>query len=322
MTTCTIEQSLFLNLLHSVKRLLLMLAGALAMVLAAGCLKVSEPELEPRNETRAEARSDPRNTSYIIENTEVTLVNGAAEAPVARDSSSKVITRIRGGSTMADLNKDGIDDAVLILTHSTGGSGTFYYLVAAIASGEGYAGTTGLLLGDRIDPQSIEVSDGKASVRYLIRKADESFADKPSVERVRDVIYSSESRRLVEVAHDFEGEADPSRMTLEMHTWTWVKTIYNNDTTKVPAREKAFTLTFMDGRVSGNTDCNSFNGAYTVEDKKIRFNEEMAMTRMFCEGSQETEFVQMLLNVNSYFFTSRGQLVLELKYDSGSMIFL
>jgi heat shock protein HslJ len=315
-------QSFFLNLLCSVKQLLLILTAALAMVLVAGCLKVSEPEMEFRNETRAAAKSDPRNTSYIIENTPVTLINGAAEIPIARDSSSKAMTRIWDPPTMVDLNNDGADDAVLILIHSTGGSGTFYYLVAAIASGEDYAGTTGLLLGDRIDPQSIEVGDGKVSVRYLIRKSDESFADKPSIEKVRDVVYSPESRRLVEVAHDFEGEADPGRMTLEMHTWTWIRTIYNNDTTKVPARKKTFTLTFKDGRVSGNTDCNSFNGAYTVEDKKIRFNEEMAMTRMFCEGSQEAEFVQMLLNVNSYFFTSRGQLVLELKYDSGSMIFL
>ena len=47
----------------------------------------------------------------------------------------------------------------------------------------------------------------------------------------------------------------------------------------------------------------------------------MAMTRMLCDGSQEMEFVQMLQNVYSYFFTGNGRLVLELKYDSGSIIF-
>ena len=29
----------------------------------------------------------------------------------------------------------------------------------------------------------------------------------------------------------------------------------------------------------------------------------------------------MLQNVNSFFFTSRGQLIMEIKYDSGSMFF-
>jgi heat shock protein HslJ len=47
----------------------------------------------------------------------------------------------------------------------------------------------------------------------------------------------------------------------------------------------------------------------------------MAMTKMYCEGSQETEFVKMLLEVRSYFFTSKGQLILEIKFDSGVMKF-
>lgn len=123
------------------------------------------------------------------------------------------------------------------------------------------------------------------------------------------------------VAEDFEGEADPDRMTLEMHTWTWLETAYNNDTIKEPAEKEAFTLTFADGRVNGSTDCNRFSGAYTVDDNKIQFDEKMAMTKMYCEGSQETEFVKMLLEVRSYFFTSRGQLILEIKFDSGVMKF-
>jgi heat shock protein HslJ len=113
-------------------------------------------------------------------------------------------------------------------------------------------------------------------------------------------------------------------MTLEMHTWTWVETAYNNDTVKrpnVPNEKEAFTLTFADGRVQGTTDCNGFSGAYTADERKIRFDDKMAMTKMYCEGSQETEFVKMLLEVRSYFLTSKGQLILEIKFDSGVMKF-
>ena len=42
---------------------------------------------------------------------------------------------------------------------------------------------------------------------------------------------------------------------------------------------------------------------------------------MFCPDSQEKEFVAMLLEVDSFFFTSRGRLILEIKLDSGAMHF-
>jgi hypothetical protein len=42
---------------------------------------------------------------------------------------------------------------------------------------------------------------------------------------------------------------------------------------------------------------------------------------MYCENSQEAEFTKMLGEVESYYFTNRGELVFNLKFDSGSMIF-
>ena len=94
------------------------------------------------------------------------------------------------------------------------------------------------------------------------------------------------------------------------------------DTSLINGIVQPFTLSFTkEGQVSGTTDCNSFHGTVTVEKHKIHFGENMAMTRKFCEGSQEMEFIEMLQNASSFFFTSRGQLIMELKYDSGSMIF-
>ena len=110
-------------------------------------------------------------------------------------------------------------------------------------------------------------------------------------------------------------------MTLGMHTWTWIETAYNNDTVVQPDEEDAFTLTFADRRVHGTTDCNGFNGAYTADERKIQFDDKMAMTMMYCEGSQEAEFVKMLLEVRSYLFTYEGELILEIKFDSGIMKF-
>jgi len=132
---------------------------------------------------------------------------------------------------------------------------------------------------------------------------------------------SPEPEEMVQVAEESDGEADPDRMTLGMKTWTWIKTEYSNDTTREPVQRDAFKLTFADGRVQGTTDCNNFTGSYTVDGHKIDFDERVAMTRMFCPDSQETEFVAMLLETTSYLFTGQGRLVLELKYDSGGMHF-
>jgi hypothetical protein len=45
------------------------------------------------------------------------------------------------------------------------------------------------------------------------------------------------------------------------------------------------------------------------------------MTKMYCEGSQESVFTGLLENTHSYHFTSKGELIFNLKFDSGSVIF-
>ncbi len=108
---------------------------------------------------------------------------------------------------------------------------------------------------------------------------------------------------------------------LQSKTWTWTTTQYNDDSVVVPNKIGTFTMTFADdGRVQVTTDCNNMQGAYTVTDNRIEFT-QMIATRMYCEGSQEEQFSKMLENVTSYFIDDNGRLILELRYDSGSVIF-
>ncbi len=123
------------------------------------------------------------------------------------------------------------------------------------------------------------------------------------------------------VVKDFEGEADPSRMTLGMKQWNWESTQYSDDKIVKPLKEGKFTLTLRsDNTFSATTDCNGVGGGYTVKDNQITFDKMMS-TMMYCDGSQESEFTKMLAETQSYMFTSKGELVLMLKYDSGSVIF-
>lgn len=123
------------------------------------------------------------------------------------------------------------------------------------------------------------------------------------------------------IVKDFEGEADPNRMTLDMTEWRWIKSEYNDERVILPKQEGRFTLSFSkDGRLSIKTDCNSMSTTYSVKEGQISFGPTVS-TKMYCEGSQESDFAKDLTNSSSYRFTSRGELILNIKYDSGVMVF-
>ena len=123
------------------------------------------------------------------------------------------------------------------------------------------------------------------------------------------------------VVENFEGEADPSRMTLGMKKWVWQSALYNDGRVVKPMRPDAFTLSFDGkGNFSATTDCNGVGGSYSTSGNSLTFGQMMS-TLMYCEGSQESEFTELLSNTDSYLFTSKGELVLNLKFDSGSVTF-
>lgn len=265
----------------------------------------------------------PLNASYPLEPRElpVQLVDGRTEVPAAPGSAAVVRTMVWGGPAVSDLTGDGQDDALLILVQDRGGSGTFYYLAVAIREGVGFRGVDSVLLGDRIDPQRIDVNGNRIQVHYLDRESGEAVSVPPSRATERTFLYDSGEERLSVVAHDFAGEADPARMNLSMKTWVWRRTQYNNDTVETPVDPEAFTIKFTeDQRVEITTDCNSMQGGYETEGNRLSFSMLMG-TLMHCDSSQEGVFAGDLEKVNGYLFTSRGELALELKYDTGSMIF-
>ncbi len=122
------------------------------------------------------------NATFEIDGRPVTLVNGAAEEEAAPGSATKILTKVLGSAATGDLNGDGQDDAAFFLTQESGGSGTFFYVVAALQTGTGYQGTNAVFLGDRILAQATEIGNGKVIVNYADRKPGEPFSAQPSVD--------------------------------------------------------------------------------------------------------------------------------------------
>jgi heat shock protein HslJ len=276
------------------------------------------------NEKQGSAAEDYKDAEYVIDGVRVKLENGFAETESAPGSASKATTRYFGNEIRSDLNSDGREDIVFLLTQETGGSGVFYYVVASLNTDRGYVGSEALFLGDRIAPQTTEKGNGKIIVvNYADRKLGEDFSIEPSQAKSIWLLLDASTMQFGEVEKNFEGEADPSRMSLGMKSWTWISALYNDGREVKPKKSGVFTISFgNDGNFSATTDCNSMGGKYTTDtlNKTINFSEIMS-TKMYCVGSQEEEFETLLQNTQNYHFTSRGELVLDLKFDSGSVIF-
>lgn len=278
------------------------------------------------NEKQADTAADYKHTEYLIDGQRVLLHDGVASTAAALGSAAMITTRYYGNEITTDLNNDGQEDFVFILTQETGGSGTNYYVVAALATEGGYEGSQAYLIGDRIAPQSIELSQNPRHehvvvVNYAKRATGEPMTAQPTVDTSVWLKLNLDNLQFGVVEQHFEGEADPLRMSLTMKDWTWISAIYSDGRRIEPNQAGIFTLTFFDnGYFSTKTDCNSLNGSYSVEKNMIVFG-SIGATRMFCEGSQEAEFGALLENAQFYHFTSRGELVLDLKFDSGTVMF-
>jgi len=132
-----------------------------------------------------ENSSDPFNTTYFINNKPYTLKEGLSEELVP-NSSSKIVTKYFGNEVRTDLNDDGREDIVFLITQETGGTGVFFYVVAALNTDSGWKGSHALFLGDRIAPQTTELSRNTSYknvivVNYAERGSNEPMTAQPSI---------------------------------------------------------------------------------------------------------------------------------------------
>jgi heat shock protein HslJ len=236
-----------------------------------------------------------------------------------------VTTKYFGNETEYDFNSDGRMDIAFVLTQDTGGSGTFYYAVAAINTPDGYKGSNAVFLGDRIAPQATRMNSengrvGVIEVAYVDRNEGEDFSVIPSVGKSMLLKLDPETMQLGSVEADFEGEANPEVMTLSQKSWQWIRTNYSDGRVFVPKQKDAFVITFAgDDTMSATTDCNGVSGPYTAVAGSLVFG-SLATTMMFCDGSEEGVFNELLGKVSTYTFTSDGELELGLKAGEGVMI--
>jgi len=127
-----------------------------------------------------------KNATYIINGNPVTLVKGLSET-VGPMEGLKEVTKYYGAEAYGDLNNDGSKDVVFVVTQNSGGTGTFYYVVAGLKTASGYKGTNAVMLGDRIKPETLRISQNQIQVDFLVRAEYEPMVAEPSLKVTRQI---------------------------------------------------------------------------------------------------------------------------------------
>ena len=176
------------------------------------CFWPKETKILPEKILSPALPTNHKDATYAINGKKVTLANGYAETEIASGSASKITTNYFGNELKTDLNNDGREDIVFLLTQNMSGSGTFFYAVAALNNENGYVGSDGYLLGDRIAPQTTEISQNPRHknvivVNYADRALGEPMTAQPSFGKSTYLKLNEKTMQWGIVVPDFEGES-------------------------------------------------------------------------------------------------------------------
>jgi hypothetical protein len=152
----------------------------------------------PRPEASSTEATSPASASYRIGGRDVALHDGKHDEPAAPGSAARNTTIVWGTPVAADLDGDGDQDAIVIIENEPGGSGAFYYIAAATLDAGNYVGSSAVLLGDRIAPQTVTFANGVVTVAFAERRPGEPMSTPPSVGVSRRFVYRDGELRPLE----------------------------------------------------------------------------------------------------------------------------
>ena len=159
-------------------------AGIIAVVAVAGIIRFN---IMGGGDVLPSAATGLSDLSVTIDGQHFQMGHGVAEIAAAPGSAITNTLRMVGEPVLAGPDAAGNRDAALIVVNDPGGSGRFYYALAAIAQADSYRATNVLPLGDRITPQTIEYRDGRFIYHYLGRDLDQPMSEPPTVEETLSV---------------------------------------------------------------------------------------------------------------------------------------
>jgi heat shock protein HslJ len=260
-----------------------------AIAEAASVAATAIPVAELRNATYSGIYDEP-----------VKLTDGLyeGEAFVEGDASHPVVEYVDGAELFGDLDGDGVDDAVVFLHESGGGSGTFTY-VAAQLNREGNPVDAGaVLIEDRIGVKLAAIEDGQIALEIITQGPGDAACC--STHKAHKT-YALQEGRLVETTPKGGELVKVSATDLDGTVWTLLEL----DHGQPAVADSGVTIGFRNGQIAGFGGCNNYGSSFSLSDinpfdAAVR---PIAATQKSCPdpvGSQETAYFNALGNVSRW----------------------
>jgi hypothetical protein len=136
----------------------------------------------------------------------IQLTDGTYEGePFVEGGASRPTVTFIEPYAFGDLNGDGVDDAVVLLVESSGGSGSFVYMAAVLNQGGKPENVDTVLLGDRAQVQSLTITDGQINVTLVTHGPDDPMCC-PTQEAGQT--YELQENKLVQTAGEVIGSGE------------------------------------------------------------------------------------------------------------------
>jgi heat shock protein HslJ len=245
-------------------------------------------------------------TYHGIYETPVTLRNGLYEKERGR------LQLIRDFRLDGHLHGDGLDEAVVLLTESSGGRGGKLYL-AVVAHAEGGAETRGAaLVGEGVQVAEGRIADGRIELD-VVQTGPEEPTCCPSERSTRRWFVGSSALR------EDEPELTGTLSLADLEGVDWILTHFGENE---PVSDVEVSLYFERNRVAGHGGCNRFFADVTegASPGAIAIG-PIGATRMACPGAAsdvESRFLRELERVKRYGFAA-GKLALST--ETATMLF-
>lgn len=161
------------------KKVISVLASGLLVTLSSCAREDSQPPSTPPAELSAAILRSAAYSSQYVEEGEVRLVDGIFE-----DTARRVIVFFLPEYAVGDLDGDGVADAAVLLSTSTGGSGTFQDLAVVLNNAGTPSNEATVFLGDRVPVDRIRIVDGEIQLDLTMHGPADPMCC-PSVEATR-----------------------------------------------------------------------------------------------------------------------------------------
>ena len=158
----------------------------------------------------------------------------------------------------SDLDGDGVEEAIVMLWESSGGSGTYGYLAAMDREGSAVVNIATAEIGDRVQLRDSRISGNRVELDVL-RAGPQDAGCCPGEMTI--LAWELEDDSLIPV----DSGVEPERLSIAAFAGPeWVLRSLDHD--EPAPGEPEITLLFEDNRIAGGSGCNRYMGSVTEGD--------------------------------------------------------